>query len=74
MVRLIPNGPQILCLDCGAIANHVTLRCDACRRSMPPQPTAADRAYVEWRQIERLRAALAEIRDAPHYIERHAVE
>jgi hypothetical protein len=41
---------------------------------MPPQPTAADRAYVEWRQIERLRAALAEIRDAPHYIERHAVE
>jgi len=52
MVRLIPNGPQILCLDCGAIANHVTLRCDACRRSLPPQPTAADRAYVQWRRSQ----------------------
>ena len=52
MVHLIPNGPQILCLDCGAISNHVSLRCAKCRASLPPEPTAADRAYVEWRRSQ----------------------
>ena len=49
MIRRIPNGPQILCLDCGAISNHVSLRCAKCRASLP-EPTAADRAYLEWKR------------------------
>jgi len=62
MVRLIPN---VLCLDCGAIANHVSLRCAKCRASLPPEPTAADRAYVEWRMSNAQQHALRILADAP---------
>jgi hypothetical protein len=52
------NGPNILCVECGAVCNHVSLRCVAHRQ---PQPdlicrrggdglTDADRAYLEWKR------------------------
>ncbi len=29
------DGPQVLCLRCGAVANHVSLLCRACRGEEP---------------------------------------
>ena len=48
----IANGPQILCLVCGEVSNHVSLLCAKhriiCARGGDGL-TKADRAYLEWK-------------------------
>jgi hypothetical protein len=54
-VRRIPNGPQILCRECGEVCNHATLLCAKHRRPDiictrgGDGLTDADRAYLEWK-------------------------
>jgi hypothetical protein len=45
--------PNVLCTECGEVANHVSLLCEGCRRSTSTEPwwhsrSAADLAYLEW--------------------------
>ncbi|HEY2616454.1 MAG TPA: hypothetical protein VGI78_03875 [Acetobacteraceae bacterium] len=56
--------PNILCIECGAASNHVSLLCEGCRRSTSDEPwqrhqTPADLAYLEWlRQRDAEKGAL----------------
>ena len=43
-------GPNFLCVDCGTIANHVSLRCASCRALAEPALTDADYAYLDWQR------------------------
>ncbi len=47
----IRNGPNVLCILCGQVANHVSLRCYQCRNNkwqVMPHETQADRDYLAW--------------------------
>ena len=43
----IPNGPQILCRKCGAVANHLSGLCLA-HRPAEPGESRADALYRRW--------------------------
>jgi hypothetical protein len=48
---LMRNGPNILCRMCGAVSNHVSQLCGACRlEDGHVSMRAADRAYLEWKR------------------------
>ena len=51
MTARMANGPNVLCILCGQIANHASLRCEQCRPAgwqILPHETQADRDYLEW--------------------------
>jgi hypothetical protein len=56
-VPRIPSGPQILCIECGEICNHISLLCEKHRRPDlictrgGERLTDADRAYLEWQKL-----------------------
>ena len=43
----IPNGPQLLCRKCGAVANHMSGLCLA-HRPAEPGESRADALYRRW--------------------------
>jgi hypothetical protein len=52
-VPIMEDGPNILCIVCGAICNHMTLRCAKHRQAdwdEGPGPTNADMEYLKWKQ------------------------
>lgn len=53
-VPRMKNGPNILCLECGAISNHVSLLCPRHRLDLEvqknPEMSRGDHAYLVWKQ------------------------
>lgn len=45
------SGPNVLCLMCGAVANHTSLLCEQHRwpSCLEHNPTKADLLYMAWR-------------------------